>query len=35
VNTSVDQDLVFSGQLANGGDTIALESYIVELLYQT
>ena len=35
VNTSVDQDLVFSGQLANGGDTIALESYIIELLYQT
>jgi hypothetical protein len=30
----VDQDLVFSGQLANGGDAISLESYIVELLYQ-
>ena len=34
VDTSVDQDLVFSGQLADGGDFIALESYIVELLYQ-
>ena len=34
VNTSEDQDLVFSGQLANSGDTIALESYTVELLYQ-
>ena len=33
-NTSADQDLVFSGQLANGGDTIALESYLVEVLYQ-
>lgn len=33
-DTSADKDLVFSGQLANGGDTIALESYLVEVLYQ-
>jgi hypothetical protein len=34
VDTSVGQDLVFSGQLANSGDTIALESYLVELFHQ-
>jgi hypothetical protein len=34
VDTSVDQDLVFSGQLANGGETITLESYLVELFHQ-
>ncbi|MFW6028316.1 MAG: hypothetical protein ACOC9Q_02195, partial [bacterium] len=33
-DTSLDQDLVFSGQLADSGDSIALESYLVELLYQ-
>lgn len=34
VDTSLDQNLVFSGQLANGGDSISLESYLVELFYQ-
>jgi hypothetical protein len=34
INTSIDQDLVFSGQLANSGETIALESYLVELFHQ-
>jgi hypothetical protein len=34
VDTSIDQDLVFSGQLANSGETIALESYLVELFHQ-
>ena len=34
VNTSADQSLVFSGQLANSGDAIALENYLVELLYR-
>jgi hypothetical protein len=34
VDTSVDQYLVFSGQLANSGDSIALESYLVEVFYQ-
>jgi hypothetical protein len=34
VDTSADQDLVFSGELANSGDTIMLESYVVELLRQ-
>jgi hypothetical protein len=27
------QDLVITGQLANAGDTITLESYAVELLF--
>lgn len=34
VDTSVAQDLVFTGQLATGTDTITLESYLVEVLYQ-
>lgn len=34
VNTANDQDFVISGQLANSGETITLESYTVELLAQ-
>lgn len=34
VDTSVDQDLVFSGQLGDSGDVMALESYLVELLHR-
>ena len=33
VDTSVSQDLVITGQLANTGDTVRIESYIVEVLY--
>lgn len=33
VDTSIAQDLVFTGQLANAGDAVTLESYLVELLY--
>ena len=32
VNTAVAQDLVITGQLASAGETITLESYIVELI---
>jgi hypothetical protein len=32
IDMSIAQDLVFSGQLANSGETITLESYLVELL---
>lgn len=32
INTANAQDLVLSGQCANGADTITLESYIVELI---
>jgi hypothetical protein len=35
VNTASAQQLIIYGQLANAGETITLESYIVELLYQT
>lgn len=34
VDTSTAQDLVISGQLVDGLDTISLESYLVELFYQ-
>ena len=34
VDTSVAQDLVFTGQLASGADTLTLESYLVEILYK-
>jgi hypothetical protein len=33
-DTTTDLDLVFTGQLANSGDTITLESYTVEVLYR-
>lgn len=33
VDTASAQDLVISGQLANSGETITLESYIVEICY--
>jgi hypothetical protein len=33
IDTSVAQDLVISGQLANAGETVTLESYLVELAY--
>lgn len=33
VDTSAAADLVLSGQLANAGETVTLESYLVELLY--
>lgn len=33
VNTAAAVDLVFSGQLANIGETITLESYLVEIYY--
>lgn len=33
VDTSTDQSLVFTGQLATGTDSITLESYIVEVLW--
>jgi hypothetical protein len=33
VNTASAQDLMITGQLANSGETITLESYIVELLH--
>ena len=33
IDTSITQDVIFYGTLANTGDTITLESYIVELLY--
>ena len=32
VDTTVALDLVFTGQLANTGETVTLESYVVELL---
>jgi hypothetical protein len=31
IDTTADQDIVFSGQLANAGDTITLEEYLIEL----
>lgn len=34
VDTSAAADLVISGQLANAGETVTLESYLVELLYR-
>ncbi|MEX2482539.1 MAG: DUF2793 domain-containing protein [Gammaproteobacteria bacterium] len=34
IDTSVEQDLVFSGQLGDSAETIALESYLVELFHQ-
>lgn len=34
INTASAQQLIISGQLANAGETITLESYLVELLYQ-
>ena len=34
INTASTQQLIIYGQLANAGETIALETYIVELLYQ-
>jgi hypothetical protein len=33
INTANAQDLVISGQLASSGETVTLESYIVELKY--
>jgi hypothetical protein len=33
VDTSVDQDLAFTGQLANSGETLTLESYVVEIAH--
>ncbi len=33
IDTSVSQDLVFTGTLTNAGETVTLESYLVELLY--
>lgn len=33
VDTSIAQDLVISGQLANSGETLTLEAYTVEVLY--
>lgn len=33
-DTSVDQDLVFTGLLTDAGETITLESYLVELFHQ-
>lgn len=33
-NTAGNVDLVFSGQLANAGETITLESYEVEIFYR-
>jgi hypothetical protein len=33
INTAVSTTLVITGQLANSGDTITLESYLVELSY--
>lgn len=34
IDTTAQQTLTISGQLANTGETITLESYLVELLYQ-
>lgn len=34
VNTAIAQDIVISGQLASAGETVTLESYIVELAYR-
>ena len=34
INTAAAQDLVISVQLADGADTVTLESYVVELLHQ-
>lgn len=34
VDLSAAQDLVFSGQLANAGETITLEAYLVEVAYR-
>lgn len=33
MDTSLAQDLVISGQVANAGEAVALESYLVELAY--
>lgn len=33
VDTASAQDLVITGTLASSGDTLTLESYLVELLY--
>lgn len=35
IDTSVDQVILITGQLANTGDTITLENYLVELLPAT
>lgn len=35
INTAVAQDLVITGQLANGADTTTLEAYIVEAFRRT
>lgn len=32
IDTTTSQNIVISGQLSNGGDSIALESYLVELI---
>jgi hypothetical protein len=34
IDTSADQTLVISGQLANAGETLTLESYLVEVCYR-
>lgn len=34
IDTSVAQDLVISGQLGTGTDTLTLEDYMVEILYK-
>jgi uncharacterized protein YbjQ (UPF0145 family) len=34
IDTTADSTVVISGQLANSGDTITLESYLVEVLYR-
>lgn len=33
VDTSIEQSLVISGQLASAGETLTLEGYVVEVLY--
>jgi hypothetical protein len=33
VDTSASVNLVITGQVTNAGETIALESYLVELFY--
>jgi len=34
INTAADRDLVFMAQLANGSDTLTLESYLVEVQHR-
>ena len=34
IDTSIDQDIVLSGQLANAGETVTLESYMVEVAHR-